>query len=109
LHFIEMVLYFTTTLNYLIEYHKPEKIMLRLTRTHKSRVSNRLAIIAALMLVTSAVVSIDNSLHSGTKAHSLAAGQDRPTHEPVSAQTGANASLKRHKSFKMSLFLLRLK
>jgi len=81
--------------------------MLRLTRNRKSRVSNSLAILAALMLIVSALAKVDDPVHSaGSSGSQLAALGDTGA-SPASLQSDGGVPAKKNKGFKMSLFLFR--
>jgi len=85
-----MVLYFTTTL--------PEKMMLRLTRHPKSRISNRLAIFAALLLLVTSLSGIGNSGLFSNEGEAQLATNTVAESTPLSLQS---------RNFKVSLFLFR--
>jgi len=81
--------------------------MLRLTRKSKSRISNQLAIIAALLLATSAVAGVDNyqgAIQAGDQPVRITA-EDNST--LMSQQSTSQIPIKRNKGFKKSLFLFR--
>ena len=78
--------------------------MLRLTHTHRIRVSNRLAALAAFLLVAATAASVGGSLNESVDAGSSLAGKavsDSP------AQAGTVRSAKAGKGFKISLYLFR--
>lgn len=81
--------------------------MLKLTTHHTPRISNRLAVFAALMLLVSALAGFSGSgLTSKDSADQTAANDTASTQTFASETTGGN-SLKKNKSFKVSLFLFR--
>jgi hypothetical protein len=81
--------------------------MLRLTRKSKSKISNQLAVIAALMLITSAVVGAD--LRSGSTQTAEQAMTAAATDQSAlfSQQSKNSIQAKRKKGFKTRLFLFR--
>ena len=83
--------------------------MLSLTRTRKFRISNRLAGIAALLLVVTSLSGYGISTHS--KGSDSIAQADNPVVEeaPAFLQSASTAKAKSNKGFKMSLFLFRNK
>ncbi len=81
--------------------------MLPLTRNRKIRVSNRLAIIAAIMLLTSTLAGLGSSINSEGGQDSLMASQSFGKSEPVVAQAKNSNTAKKQKGFKVSLFLFR--
>ncbi len=81
--------------------------MLPLTRTRKNRISNRLAIFAALLLVVTSMAGIDDSARPadnepGLESVSMVAGET-----PALLDSGNSSKVKVNKGFKMSLFLFR--
>lgn len=81
--------------------------MLRLNRHFKARVSNRLALVGALMLTISLLIGFGDRMDSGmnlgpaaTAQASTASAADQPVSTP---------QVKKNRKFKASLFLLRLK
>lgn len=82
--------------------------MLRMNRTHKTRVSNRLAVVAAFMLMISIVAGLDSSMTVKGNTDSLAAKTSLFTTEAVNAQPSTGSRVKQKKGFKVSLFLLRI-
>jgi hypothetical protein len=78
--------------------------MMRLTHTHRSRVSNRLAVLAAFLLVAATVAGVSGPFGGTGEAGSLQAttqASDNP------AQASAVRSAKANKGFKISLYLFR--
>ncbi len=81
--------------------------MLPLTRNRKIRVSNGLAIIAALMLLTSTFAGLGGSINSEGGQDSFMASQSPGKSEPVVVQAKNSNTAKKQKGFKVSLFLFR--
>ena len=82
--------------------------MLRLNRTHKPRVSNRLAIFAAVVLMSSIVAGLDRSMPHENSPDSLASTPPLFSSETVNKPASAGSQVKQKKGFKVSLFLLRI-
>ena len=81
--------------------------MLKLTTHHTPRISNRLAVFAALMLLVSALAGFSGSgLTSKDSADQTAAIETAPT-QTFASETPVGTSLQKNKSFKVSLFLFR--
>jgi hypothetical protein len=82
--------------------------MLRLRKPYTSRISNRLAGFAAILLVVTSLAGIGNQAmnNSGAENARMAATE---TVEPKQAAfaAGKNSSTKKSKRFKVSLFLFR--
>jgi hypothetical protein len=76
--------------------------MLRLNRQFKTRVSNRLALMAAVMLTISLLIGFGDRMESRLNLSPAATAQaaDQPVTTP---------QVKKNRKFKASLFLLRLK
>jgi len=79
-----------------------------MNRIHKTRVSNRLAVVAALMLMVSIVAGLDSSMTAESNIASLASKSSLFTTEAVKAQPSTGSRVKQRKGFKVSLFLLRI-
>ena len=75
-----------------------EKTMLRLSRQVKSRISDRLAIFAALLLLVTSLSGIGNSVISSSEGEELLIASSAVESAPVSLQS---------RNFKVSLFLFR--
>ena len=75
-----------------------EKTMLRLTRQAKSRISDRLAIFAALLLLVTSLAGFGNSVISSSEGEELLIASSAAESAPVSLQS---------RNFKVSLFLFR--
>jgi hypothetical protein len=82
--------------------------MLKLNRTNKPRVSNRLAIFAAVLLMSSIVAGLDRSMPHENSSDSLAAIPSLFSGETVTKQASTGSQVKQKKGFKVSLFLLRI-
>ena len=81
--------------------------MLRLNRKYRERVSTRLAILAAFLLVTSSVAGIGTTMDLTHSDNQELADRTSLTTDQPSAPATANVQAKK-KRFKASLFLLRL-
>jgi len=87
--------------------------MLRLTTQNRSKISNRLAGFAALMLVISALANTNNDMESDSfNSAQLAAVSTIEMEQPDNIQAITQTSTvrspnKKSKGFKMSLFLFR--
>jgi len=84
-----------------------EKKMLRLTRHPQSRISNRLAIFAALLLLVTSLSGIGNSVVSSGEGEALAATNSAAESAPVSLRSGSSTKARKNRNFKISLFLFR--
>ena len=80
--------------------------MLRLTGNRKTRIPDRLAVIAALLLVVSSLAGLGNSALSSSngEATQVAAVTDSA---PFSRNSGSSPTVKKNRGFKTSLFLFR--
>jgi len=76
--------------------------MLPITRSHKIRISNRLAVIAALLLVVTSLAGIEGSTISNDQGSALHAANP-----PAEMTAPGNTTARKNKGFKMSLFLFR--
>jgi hypothetical protein len=83
--------------------------MLKLTRNRKARVSNRLAIVAAMMLGASAFIGMDRPLGPDSDQAMLAGSTGTATSSQEQTATARSTSAERGKSFKVSLLILRLR
>jgi len=82
--------------------------MLRFKSHHTPRISNGLAVIAALTLLISAVAGIGDSVVTTKNLADQTAGiESAPTRTLASETIGGNTH-KKDKSFKVSLFLFRI-
>ena len=82
-----------------------ENTMMRLTRTHRTFVSNRLAVLAAFLLVAAAAAGINGSMNDTAEAGpALAARQ--PANDNAMRATGPQPA-KANKRFKLSFYLFR--
>ena len=77
--------------------------MLRLTRTHRYRVSNRLAVLAAFLLVAATVASVGGSLAETANSGPALVGAAQQDEASVNTVRAAKAG----KGFKVSLYLFR--
>jgi hypothetical protein len=84
-----------------------EKTMLRITRHPKSRISNRLAIFAALLLLVTSLSEIGNTGLSSSDVEALLATNSVAESAPVSLQSRSSTKAKKNRNFKVSLFLFR--
>ena len=79
--------------------------MLRITRLRKLRISDRLAVFAALLLVVTSLAGMGSSVNSSSAGNvHLAAVADAAQ---VSTQSGASSAVKKNRGFKVSLLLIR--
>ena len=77
--------------------------MIRLTKHRTTRVSNRLALYAALLLIVASIVSVGNTVDTGSMEQVTAQAGD-----PQNSQTSGSAASGRSSSgFSKSLFLIR--
>lgn len=83
--------------------------MLPLTRSHKVKVSNRLAVFAALLLLVTALSGVGGSHPVTGQPQSLASAAEMSGEAPARFQVTGTSSAKKNKGFKMSLFLFRNK
>ncbi len=75
--------------------------MLRITRHRNLRISDRLAVFAALLLVVTSLAGMGNSLNSANPENApMAAMAD-------AAQSSARSAVKKNRGFKVSLLLIR--
>jgi len=82
--------------------------MLRFKSHHTPRISNGLAVVAALMLLVSAMVGFSGSVVTTKEMAVQTAGiESAPTQAFASEAPGGNTH-KKNKSFKVSLFLFRI-
>ena len=79
--------------------------MLRLTRKHRTRVSNRLAVFAAFLLIAATVASIGSAFDSQPEAGPSLVGAE--TAEAESGQGKAVSAVRSNKRFKVNLYLFR--
>mgnify|MGYP001825264484 CR=1 FL=1 len=94
-----MVLYFTTTLNY--HCVAGRKItMFRLTRSHRYRVSNQLAVLAAFLLIAASAASVERFSDESRQTGPAMVQND-------TAAAGNTASVNNKMGFRVSLYLFR--
>ncbi|MCH8056428.1 MAG: hypothetical protein IIB78_01020 [Proteobacteria bacterium] len=81
--------------------------MLKLKTHHTPRISNSLAVFAALMLLVSALVGLSGSGLTAKDSADQTAGIDTAPTQTFASETPGGNSPKKNKSFKVSLFLFR--
>lgn len=82
--------------------------MLRFRSRHTLRISNSLAVVAALTLLASALVSLnDSGLTAKGAADRMAEIESAPA-QPLASEEPGGDSYKKNKSFKVSLFLFHI-
>ena len=81
--------------------------MFRLTTHNRLRVSNRLAFFAAVMLVISALVGMDNLQQNGPNLSSEVAGIQSDRMDQAAIKSSGTGTTQGNTGFKMSLFLFR--
>ena len=79
--------------------------MMRLTRTHRTFVSNRLAVLAAFLLVAAAVTGLNGSMSDTVDTGPVLAASQPATDNAMRA-TGPQPS-KANKRFKLRFYLFR--
>ena len=78
--------------------------MIRLTRARKIRVSNRLAALAAFLLIAATVAGVSAPIDSDVSDERMMASSTEVETQPTS---GDLAAIARNKGFKVSLYLFR--
>jgi hypothetical protein len=78
---------------------------MRLTRTHRKRISNRLAVLAAFLLVAATAASLNGSMARAVDAGPSVAGSSQAAEQ--AAQAPELGSVKSNRSFKFRLHLFR--
>jgi len=81
--------------------------MLKLTTHHTPRISNRLAVFAALMLLVSALMGLSGSGLTAKDSVDQTAGIDTAPTQTFASEIPGGNSHRKNKSFKVSLFLFR--
>jgi len=81
--------------------------MLRIAGTRKARISNRLAVFAALLLAITSLSGISNADLFRSSADEQYVGNAISEASKDRASSGTHATAKKNKGFKVSLFLLR--
>ena len=81
--------------------------MLRLTTHNRLRVSNRLAFFAAVMLVISALLGMNNLQQTGLNVSGQVAGIQSDRMDQAITKSSGTGTAQRNTGFKMSLFLFR--
>ena len=82
--------------------------MLKLTSRHTPRISNGLAVFAALLLLVSAISGFSGSGLPAKDSADQMAGIDTIPTQTVTSETPGGNSHEKNKSFKVSLFLFRI-
>jgi hypothetical protein len=85
----------------------PEKKMMRLTTHSRLRISNRLAIFAALMLAISTLAGIGESVPGGQGMSTQIAGITSGGVDQNAGKSPGGTTPRKNKGFKMSLYLFR--
>ena len=84
-----------------------DKKMFRLTTRNRSRISNRLAFFAAVMLVISALAGMSNSQYTSQDASEQITGIASSQIGQTAGKSPGASTAQGSKGFKMSLFLFR--
>ena len=79
--------------------------MLRLTPTHRFRVSNRMAVLAAFLLITAAVAGLNSPINRASDAATSVVSTTQNQEKP--AQASQVRAVKANRGFKASLYLFR--
>ena len=79
--------------------------MLRLTHTHRIRVSNRMAVLAAFLLVIAAAAGINGPMNEAGDMANSVVSNSQVSEKP--AKVSPVRSVKAGKGFKASLYLFR--
>jgi hypothetical protein len=82
--------------------------MLRFKSHHTPRISNSLAVFAALMLLGSALAGISHSVVATKDSSVQTAGIEAAPTQSFASETPGGNTHKKNKSFKVSLFLFRI-
>lgn len=101
-----MVLYFTTTLNNAYT-HREYDTMLRITRNRSFRVSNRLAVLAGLLLTLTAAAQFAGPLDTVGATGKAVATTERALPEADVQPNHVKGVAARKKGFKVRLYLFR--
>ena len=81
--------------------------MLRLKKKKKSRVSDRLAIFAALLLTVTSLAGIGNSLISASDGNAPFSAMTVADNSSIALHSNSGVKVKKNRNFKVSLFLFR--
>jgi len=81
--------------------------MLRLTTNHKSRISNRLAIFAAVLLLVTSLAGVGSSVISTGDSDAQFASLAIADKAVSSFHATGNTKARKNRGFKVSLFLFR--
>jgi len=101
-----MVLYFTTTLNN-AHTHREYDTMLRITRNRSFQVSNRLAILAGLLLTLTAAAQFAGPFDTVGATGKAMATTERALPDAEVQPNRVNGVAARNKGFKVRLYLFR--
>ncbi len=82
--------------------------MLRFKSHHTPRISNSLAVFAALMLLVSALAGVSGSVATTKGLAVQTAGIESAPMQTFASETPGGNTHKKNKSFKVSLFLFRI-
>jgi len=82
--------------------------MLRFKSHHTPRISNSLAVFAALMLLVSALAGVSGSVVTTKELAVQTAGIESAPTQTFASETPGGNTHKKNKSFKVSLFLFRI-
>jgi hypothetical protein len=82
--------------------------MLKLRSLHKPRISNRLALFAALILLVTSLASVSDSIVPTRDQAIETADAESSNIDALTSQTAGGNSHQKNKSFKVSLFLFRI-
>jgi hypothetical protein len=88
---------------------EPETIMMTLKQIRKFKVPNRLAIVGALLLAVSTLAGVTQPVSQTMSSAMLANEQQQLVSQPADNQSRGSAKAKKHRGFKVSLLLLRLR
>ncbi len=101
-----MVLYFTTTLNN-AHTHREYDTMLRITRNRSFRVSNRLAVLAGLLLTLTAAAQFAGPFDTAGATEKTVVTTERALPDAEVQPNRVNGVAARKKGFKVRLYLFR--
>jgi hypothetical protein len=82
--------------------------MLRLKLHHTPRISNTLAVFAALMLLGSSLAGVGSSIMTGYASAGQSAEIESEPSQILNSEAAVGITGKKSKSFKVSLFLFRI-
>jgi hypothetical protein len=81
--------------------------MLRITRTRQFRISNRMAVLAALLLVVTAAAGLGERFDTQNVARPAMAETDRGAPAAEAAPQRVNTTAAKNRKFRMNLYLFR--